>query len=516
MFAAIEAATVLGANGRRVTVEVHVGDGLPGFTIVGQPDTTCREARDRVRAALLSAGLSWPLQRVTVNLAPAGVRKAGAALDLPIAIGMLVALGQLPPERVENKAFLGELGLDGSLRSFPGCLAHADAITAKEIVVPHACVRAAKILGRHHIHGVRHLSEVLEALQGTWPWPDEEPDEQIVDSTPTLDLSDVRGQPFARQALEVAAAGGHHLLLIGPPGAGKTMLAERLPGIMPELTREQAIEVLRIHSAAGLDTSVEELPTIAPIRSPHHTASTVSLLGGGSAWLRPGEISCAHHGVLFLDELGEFPQTLLDALRQPLERGVIAVDRAAASVLFPARFLLIAATNPCPCGWRGNASLFEKSQQPECRCTAAARARYARRLSGPFLDRFDLRVEVERPDPEQLLGTELGESSSAVRNRVFAARSIAVERQGYANGRLAAGRLDEVARLSAVTRSFLDRELRSGAITARGVARVRRVARTIADLADQQNNASSPVLPDECVFLALELRRRTAFEEAVA
>jgi magnesium chelatase family protein len=470
----VPSASLLGIDGHAVTVEVHITSGLPSFTVVGLPDASCREARDRVRAAIQSSGLVWPMQRVTVNLAPPTVRKVGSGLDLAIAVAMLVASNQVTQEAVGDRAFLGELGLDGTVRPVHGTVCLTEALGPRALVVPAQSVDEARLVGHRTLHPVRTLAEVVACATGLEPWPT--PGAAIAPAGPPVlpDLSDVRGQPVARFALEVAAAGGHHLLMLGPPGAGKTMLAARLPGLLPPLDDHEALETTRVHSAAGFGLPRGGLIRHAPFRAPHHGASSVALVGGGTALMRPGEISAASNGVLFLDELAEFAPHVLDALRQPLEEGVVRVARAAATVTFPARFLLVAAMNPCPCGFG--------SRPGGCRCTDGARLRYQRRLSGPLLDRFDLRVEVSRPTVEDLLGQHPGEPTRAVAARVLEARQLAGLRGVRTNAHLPVDRLDEGAPLAEGATSLLEEALRTGRLSARGLHRVRRVARTVADL----------------------------------
>jgi magnesium chelatase family protein len=492
MLATVPSATLLGVEGLPVSVEVHVSGGLPCFNVVGLPDTSCREARDRVRAAITSSGLRWPQKRITVNLAPSGLRKAGAGLDLPISIALLVADDQLEASAVADCAFLGELGLDGSVRPVPGTLALVDALPASAAVVAAASLAEAALIRRVRVWPATTLRSVVAALRGDEGWPvvpDPPPPEcsgglSGWEQAPgaALDLADVRGQPVGRLAVEVAAAGGHHLLLSGPPGAGKTMLAERLPGLLPALGTDEAIEVTRIHSAAGLSLPPSVLVRRPPFRAPHHSASMVSLIGGGSVRMRPGELSCAHRGVLFLDELAEFPAAVLDALRQPLEQGQVVVSRARASVTFPASVLLVAAMNPCPCGGDGSPG--------GCRCSEATLHRYASRVSGPLLDRFDLRVAVDRADVAELLpcpgaGPAPGETTAVVAARVAQARRWAERRGVVCNAGIPGPCLDELAPLEPAAVRLLELRLRQGRLSARGLHRVRRVARTVADLVEQ-------------------------------
>lgn len=497
MLAVISSAVVVGVRGVAVRVEVHVSPGLPGFTVVGLPDAACREARDRVRAALLSSGYKWPDQRITVNLAPSDVRKTGAALDLAIAVGLAEASRQIPARSSQSMSFVGELGLDGAVRPVPGLLPLVASVPHRSVVVPERGAATALAVPGCEPVGVGTLADVLAMLKGDQPWP--RPPEPSPMAAPPCgpDLAEVLGQPLGRLAVEVSAAGGHHLLFLGPPGAGKTMLARRLAGLLPPLDDAAALEVSMIHSAAGVAMPPNGLVTSPPLKAPHHSISAVGLIGGGSARIRPGMISLAHRGVLFLDELGEFSPHCLETMRQPLEEGIVTVVRSAATETFPARFLLVAAMNPCPCGEAGKPGV--------CRCSGAERARYGRRLSGPLLDRFDLRVMVDRPPADVVLSDERSESSATVRVRVKAARLRAAERGVATNAELSADQLHEFGPLDRGATDMLHKALERGSLSPRGAHRLRRVAITISDLRDAQGPISRPITA-EAMATAMALR----------
>jgi magnesium chelatase family protein len=468
-----------GVRAPAVRVEVHLSGGLPRMSLVGLPEAAVREAKDRVRAAISCAQYEFPARVITVNLAPADLPKDGGRFDLSIALGILAASGQVPLEALSEYEFLGELGLTGELRAVDGVLpaALAAAQSGRKLIVPEGNGAEAALASQVEVRTARTLLEVCAMLDGRKQLPLAQA--LPVQRVSTVDLADVRGQTHARRALEVAAAGGHHLLLVGPPGCGKTLLASRLPGLLPEASEEEALEAAAVASVSGRGLDPSRWRE-RPFRAPHHTASAVALVGGGGE-PRPGEISLAHHGVLFLDELPEWDRRALEVLREPLESGVVTISRAARQNEFPARFQLVAAMNPCPCGWAGDAS-------GRCRCNPESVRRYRARISGPLLDRIDLHVDLPRLPPAELRpDAPPGESSADVRARVMKARAVQQSRAGKTNARLGQSETMAACGLMPHDQALLERAVDALQLSARSIHRILRVARTIADLADCPN-----------------------------
>ncbi|MFC1916097.1 YifB family Mg chelatase-like AAA ATPase [Chloroflexota bacterium] len=483
MLAKVKTAAVVGLEGHLVDVEVDISSGLPAMTIVGLPDAAVQEAKERVRAAIRNSGYTFPMKRIVVNLAPADLKKVGPSYDLPIAVGILLSSEQVKADGSQT-IFLGELSLDGSLRHTHGILpmvALAKEEKIAPIIVPEVDAREASLIEGAKIISITSLSQLVSYLRGEIPMPEYKPDEVHDYSPPaasSTDLADIKGQEHVKRALEVAGAGGHNIIMCGPPGSGKTLLARSLPAIMPPMTNEEALEVTKIYSVSGLLPTDTPLVRQRPFRSPHFTISNAGLVGGGH-WPKPGEISLSHRGVLFLDELPEFGHSLLEVLRQPLEDKIVTISRAQGRVTFPANFMLVGAMNPCPCGYYGDP--FQ-----QCTCSPSLVSRYQRRISGPFIDRVDIFIEVPHIDYEKLTDDRLGEPSDKVQTRVKAARSRQLERfEGTrltCNAEMTPTEVREFCRVEESAQSLLKAAMKQLYLSARAFHRILKLARTIADL----------------------------------
>ncbi len=495
MLARVWSAAIVGIDAVKVGVEVDVSGGLPGIVLVGLPDTAVQESRERVKAAMKNAGYAFPLKKIIINLTPADLRKEGPSFDLPISVGIMAASEQVSAQLLGDHLFLGEVSLDGTLRPVAGVLpiaAAAKKLGITSLVVPFDNAQEAAVVAGLDVYGFKYLAEVATFLNQPERYEPVKLDENalVTSLLQNADLKDVKGQNHARRALEIAAAGGHNLIFVGPPGSGKTMLARRLPGILPPLSFEESLEVTQVHSVAGLLKNRGLLVRDRPFRSPHHSASGPALVGGGS-FPRPGEISLAHRGILFLDELTEFKRDVLEFLRQPLEDGYVTVSRTRQSVMFPAQFTLVASTNPCPCGYFGDTI-------QACSCSPRQREQYWAKLSGPLMDRIDLQVAVNRLKPEEITAQPKGEASEPVRLRVKQARDLAhnrfkAETSIRCNAAMQSRHLQQWCVLDESSRNLLEVAIRKLGLSARASDRILKVARTIADLAGAENLSASHV-----------------------